>query len=102
MSTHPAAAPAITALNALARWTPADAGELAQTIGALYRYGEDNVVSALHDALDHLVETLPQIPDLTTQQRELAATWLTRAAERLMPVGEALDHARLATGKWTS
>lgn len=100
--THPAATPAIASLNTLARWTPANAGELARILAALHQYDANTVVSALHDTLEHLADTLPRIPDLTAQQRELAATWLGRAAERLGFTSEALDQARLATGaEWT-
>jgi hypothetical protein len=100
-NTHPAAAPAIDALNDLDAWTPANADELAQAIAALYQYGEDNVITALYGVLDRLAESLDRVPDLTAQQRELAATWLGRAAGRLGFISEALDQARLATGKWT-
>lgn len=101
-NTHPAAAPAIRALADLDAWTPADAEQLAQAIAALYQYGQPNVITALYDLLDRLAETLPQIPDLTAEQRELTATWLGRAGERLGFISEALDQARLATGaEWT-
>jgi len=95
---HPAAAPAITALNTLAHWTPANAGELARILQAIHAYGQPSIITALHDALDHLTETLPDITDLTDDQRELTDTWISRASERLGFISEALDAARLATG----
>ena len=98
MSQHPAAVPAIHSLDTLARWTPANADELARILESIHAYEQPNIITALHNTLDHLTETLPDIPDLTDDQRELTDTWLTRAAERLGFISEALDAARLATG----
>lgn len=101
---HPTLAPAVRALRDATRGdeaTPCSAEDLASRLESLHNLTDpDTVFTALADVLDRLAESLPQVPDLTDEQRDLIGTWLERAGERLPMVTECLDHARLATGKW--
>lgn len=103
---HPTLSGAIRALKDATRGddaTPCSAEDLAARLESLHSLtGPGNLCDALTDVLDHLVATLPRVPDLTGERRDLIGIWLERAGEHLSAVGEALDRAREATGaEWT-
>lgn len=102
---HPTLSGVIRALRDATRGdeaTPCSAEDLAARLESLHNLTDAGTVfTALSDVLDRLAESLAQVPDLTGEQRDLVATWLERAGERLRVVAECLDHARLATGEWT-
>lgn len=102
---HPTLRTAIRALTQAADGTdanPPSAEDLADRLRSLSNLtgSPATLIGALGDVLDRLAESLADVPDLDDEQRTLVATWLERAGEHLAPVGEALDRARLATGKW--
>jgi len=99
---HPILAPALTRLRDAATWQPATPDDLAALLRTLNGTGDDNLITALGDLLDHLTETLHRVPGLNAAARALIATHLIRASERLSPVGESLDRARQELpGAWT-
>ena len=96
---HPAAAPAINALNALANWTPASADELARILEAVHAYGQQSIISELLEALDNLASAAFGLPGLNPEQSRQISQYLTAAGEIIS--GAACDfigRAREATG----
>ena len=95
---------AIDALHAAARLDspPADAADLEARLADLHNPTGPCLLDALSDLIKNLAETAGATPGLDAEQRDLIATWLSRAVERLGFVRESIDHARAATGTWTA
>lgn len=101
---QPALQRAIDALHAAARLDspPADAAELEARLATLHSLTGPCLLGALSGLIENLAAAADAIPALDAEQRDLIATWLSRAVERLGFVRESIDHARAATGTWTA
>ena len=96
---HPAAAPAITALNTLAHWTPANAGELARILEAIHAYGQQSIISELLTALDNLARASFGLPGLNPEQSRQISEYLTAATGIISGAAhDFIDRAREAIG----
>jgi len=98
-NTHPTAAPAISALDNLANWTPANADELARVLQAVHNHSEHTIISALLDVLDNLATASFGMQGVNPEQARLIAGHLERAGQGIAAAAaDWIDRAREATG----
>jgi hypothetical protein len=92
MTLHPAVAPVIEAVNALADYRPTSATDLADVLKSVHEMGRDNLIKALASALYRF--------GMGATANEVTA-YLNDAAEHLSALGcDDIDRAREATGHW--
>ncbi|HZP54627.1 hypothetical protein [Actinocrinis sp.] len=96
---HPAAIPAIHALGTLARWTPANATELARILESIHAYGQQSIISELLETLDNLASAAFGLEGLTPEQSRIIGQHLELAGSTISGAAhDWIDRARADTG----